>query len=174
MEAVERITSGWGEMFRWKIDHREHLTPGFKFNEWEVKGVPLRVELGPRDVEKETVALARRDVPGREGKAFVAQSCLTERVAQLLAEIQQALFDRAAAFRAERMFAAADYDEFKERLPHGFVRVYWAGTGEDEDQIKAVTKATVRVLPFEQPEEEGVCFYTGRRTKQQAVFARSY
>ena len=174
LEAITRLTAGWGDRFRWRLDDRAHLTPGFKFNEWEVKGVPLRIEVGPRDVAKETVAIARRDVPGRAGKAFVAQAGLTERIAQLLAEIQQALFDRAAAFRAERMFAAADYGEFKERVQQGFVRVYWAGTGADEDKIKADTKATVRVLPFEQPAAEGVCFYTGQRTKQQAIFARSY
>jgi prolyl-tRNA synthetase len=174
LEAINRLTENWGARFRWKLDDRAHLTPGFKFNEWEVKGVPLRVEVGPRDVEKETVALARRDVPGRAGKAFVAQASLTERAAELLAEIQQALYARADAFRAARMFAAADYDEFKERVQQGFVRVYWAGTSADEDQIKSETKATVRVLPFEQPDTEGICFYTGQRTKQQAIFARSY
>jgi prolyl-tRNA synthetase len=72
------------------------------------------------------------------------------------------------------MFAAASYDEFKERVQQGFVGVYWAGTSADEDQIKSDTKATVRVLPFAQPDTEGVCFYTGQRTKQQAIFARSY
>jgi prolyl-tRNA synthetase len=174
LEAISRLTENWGARFRWKLDDRAHLTPGFKFNEWEVKGVPLRVEVGPRDVEKETVSLARRDVPGRAGKAFIAQASLTERAAELLAEIQQALYTRADAFRAARMFAAADYDEFKERVQQGFVRVYWAGTSADEDQIKSDTKATVRVVPFEQPDTEGVCFYTGQRTKQQAIFARSY
>jgi prolyl-tRNA synthetase len=174
LAAINRLTEHWGARFRWKLDDRAHLTPGFKFNEWEVKGVPLRVEVGPRDVEKETVALARRDVPGREGKAFIAQASLTERAAELLAEIQQALYARAEAFRAARMFAAADYDEFKERVQQGFVRVYWAGTSVDEDQIKSDTNATVRVVPFEQPDTEGVCFYTGQRTKQQAIFARSY
>ena len=174
LAALALLTESWGERFRWQLDDRTHLTPGFKFNEWEVKGVPLRVEVGPRDVAQGMVTLARRDVPGRAGKAFVAQAGLTEHITQVLAEMQQALFDRAAAFRAERMFTAADYDEFKERVQQGFVRVYWAGASADEDQIKADTKATVRVLPFEQPGAEGVCFYTGQRTKQQAIFARSY
>jgi prolyl-tRNA synthetase len=174
LAALARLTENWGAQFRWKLDDRTHLTPGFKFNEWEVKGVPVRIEVGPRDLEKGTVALSRRDVPGREGKSFVAQDGLTERIAQLLAEMQQALYDRALRFRAEHTFAAADYEEFKARVLQGFVRVYWAGTGADEDQIKTDTKATVRVLPFEQPETEGVCFYTGQRTKQQAIFARAY
>jgi prolyl-tRNA synthetase len=88
--------------------------------------------------------------------------------------MQQALYERALRFRAEHTFAAADYEEFKARVQQGFVRVHWAGTGADEDQIKAETKATVRVLPFDQPETEGTCFYTGQRTRQQAIFARAY
>jgi prolyl-tRNA synthetase len=174
LAAINRLTENWGAQFRWKLDDRTHLTPGFKFNEWEVKGVPLRLEVGPRDLEQGTVAVSRRDVPGRAGKAFVAQADLTERVAQLLAEMQQALYERALRFRAGHTFAAADYEEFKARVQQGFVRVHWAGTGADEDQIKAETKATVRVLPFDQPETEGTCFYTGQRTRQQAIFARAY
>ena len=88
--------------------------------------------------------------------------------------MQQTLYDRALRFRAEHTFEAADYEEFKARVQQGFVHVYWAGTGADEDQIKTDTKATVRVLPFDQSETEGRCFYTGQRTKQQAIFARAY
>src|SRR5205085_2342729 len=134
LAAINRLTENWGARFRWKLDDRAHLTPGFKFNEWEVKGVPLRIELGPRDIEKGTVALSRRDMPGREGKSFVTQDGLTERIEQLLAEMQQTLYDRALRFRAEHTFEAADYEEFKARVQQGFVRVYWAGTGADADQ----------------------------------------
>ncbi|MBA2340477.1 MAG: proline--tRNA ligase [Pyrinomonadaceae bacterium] len=174
MEVVNRITSDWRDRFRWKLDERDHVSPGFKFNEWEVKGVPVRVEVGMKDVAKGTVAVARRDVPGREGKSFVEQKGLTERITALLVEIQQSLFDRALRFREEHTFEAETYEDFKTKVERGFVRVYFDGTGEDEDKIKADTKATVRVLPFDQPEEEGVCFYTGRKTKRQAIFARSY
>lgn len=173
-EAVTRITADWRGRFRFKIDDRDNLSPGFKFNEWEVKGVPVRIEVGPKDVQKGTVAVSRRDRPGREGKAFVEQAGLTEYVAQLLDEIQQALFDRALRFRAERTSEASTYDEFKQKVEHGFVRVYFDGTGEDEDTIKAETKATVRVIPFEQPEQAGTCFFTGRPTRRQVLFARSY
>jgi prolyl-tRNA synthetase len=173
-EAVARITADWKGRFRYKIDDRDNLSPGFKFNEWEVKGVPVRIEVGPKDVQKGTVAISRRDRPGREGKAFVEQAGLTEYVAQLLDEIQQALYDRALRFREERTFEASSYDEFKQKIEQGFVRVYFDGDGEDEDRIKAETKATVRVIPFDQPEQEGVCFLTGRTTRRQALFARSY
>jgi prolyl-tRNA synthetase len=174
MEAVERITADWKGKFRFKIDDRSHLSPGFKFNEWEVKGIPVRVEVGPKDVAKGTVAVSRRDRPGREGKAFLPQQGLTEQIEVLLNEIQQALYDRALRFRDEHTFEVSTYDEFKERLDHGFVRVYFDGTSEDENQIQAETKATVRVLPFDQPDEQGICFYTGRRTQRQAIFARAY
>jgi prolyl-tRNA synthetase len=174
MEAVGRITANWKGRFRLKIDDRDYLSPGFKFNEWEVKGVPVRVEVGPKDVQKGTVAVSRRDRPGREGKAFLPQEGLTDQITTLLDEIQGALYDRALRFRDEHTFTATTYDEFKERVEQGFVRVYFDGTGEDEDQIKADTKATVRVLPFDQPGEAGTCFFTGRSTTRQALFARAY
>ncbi len=174
MDAVTRLTADWKGRFRFKIDDRDNLSLGFKANEWEVKGVPVRIEIGPKDLAKGTVAVARRDRPGREGKSFVPQAGLTELVSQLLDEIQATLFQRALRFREERTFNAASYDEFKEQVEQGFVRVYFDGTGEDEDRIKAETKATVRVIPFEQPDEAGVCFFTGRRTKRVAIFARSY
>jgi len=174
MEAVQRITADWKGRFRFRIDERTHLSPGFKFNEWEVKGVPVRVEVGPKDVQKGTVAVSRRDRPGREGKAFLQQEGLNEQLAALLNEIQQALYDRALRFREEHTTTASTYDEFTQRVENGFVRVYFDGTSEDENQIQAETKATVRVLPFDQPGEEGTCFFTGRRTTRQAIFARAY
>jgi len=174
MDAVQRITADWKGRFRFKIDDRDNLSPGFKFNEWEVKGVPIRIEVGPKDVQKGTVAMARRDRPGREGKSFVEQSGLTERVTQLLDEIQQALFERARTFQRDHTFDVTNYDEFKQKIESGFVRVFFDGTGEDEDSIKVETKATVRVIPFEQPDQEGTCFYTGRPTRRQVLFARSY
>lgn len=174
MEATSRITADWKKRFRWKIDDRDHLTPGFKFNEWEVKGVPVRIEIGPKDVAKGTVAVSRRDRPGRDGKAFIEQAGLTEHITQLLDDIQQSLFNRARSFQQEHTFEISTYQEFQQKVEQGFMRVYWDGTGEDEERIKTETKATIRVIPFEQAEREGACFLTGRKTKQQAIFARSY
>ncbi len=176
LEACDRLTSDWRGQIRWKMDDRpsSQVSMGFKANEWEVKGIPVRVEVGPKDIAKGSVAVARRDQPGRAGKSFVPQEGLTAFLVNLLEEIQQALYDRALQFREAHTFTAAAYPEFKEKVEQGFVRVYFDGTGEDENKIQEETKATVRVLPFDQPEEEGICFYTGRPTKRQAIFARSY
>jgi len=174
LSACERLTAGWTGKFRWKLDDRDYVTMGFKSNEWEVRGVPIRVEVGPKDLEKGTAAIARRDRPGKAGKAFVPQEGLTDHLAALLLEIQQALFDRALAFREAHTFEASTYDDFKEKVEQGFVRAYFAGDRSDEDRIQEETKSTVRVIPFDQPEAEGTCFLTGRKTTQQAVFARSY
>jgi prolyl-tRNA synthetase len=174
MEAVERLRREWGDRFRVKVDAREELTPGFKYNEWELKGVPVRVEIGPRDVEKGTAAVARRDVPGKEGKAFVPQEALTEHLAGLLEEIQRSLFERALRFRNEHTRDVASYDELKEAVETGFARAYWAGSSADEQCLQDETRATIRVIPFEQPEKPGRCVYTGRETSQQVIFARAY
>src|ERR671938_623686 len=107
MAAVERITAEWRGRLRFKVDDRDQLTPGFKFNEWELKGVPVRVEVGPKDVEKGTVAVARRDMPGKAGKSFVPQAGLTQHLEGLLAEIQQSLYDRALHFRETHTFEAS-------------------------------------------------------------------
>lgn len=173
-ETIERLTKEWGTQFRWKVDSREHLSFGFKASEWEVKGVPVRVEIGPKDVEKGSAAVARRDVPGKAGKSFVPQEGLADTVSNLLNEIQSALYERALKFREEHTFEASNYDEFKQKVEQGFVRVYFDGDGDDENRIQDETKATVRVIPFEQPDTEGTCFYTGRTTKRVALFARSY
>lgn len=174
LEAMAKLTADWHGKFRFKIDDRDQLTPGFKFNEWELKGVPLRVELGPRDIEQGTVALARRDVPGKAGKSFVPQAGLAEAIAAMLDDIQQALYDRALQFRDQNTRFAANYGEFQALIEQGFVRCYWDGTGEDEDRVQEETKATIRVIPFDQPSDPGVCVLTGRTTERQVVFARSY
>jgi prolyl-tRNA synthetase len=174
MEAVDRLVSEWGERFRFKVDAREELTPGFKYNEWELKGVPVRVEVGPRDVEKGTAAVARRDLPGREGKSFVPQSELAERVAALLEDIQQSLFERALQSREARTVDVATYEELAKAVETGFARAYWAGTSEDEQRVQDETRATIRVIPFEQPEKAGRCVYTGKETTRQVLFARAY
>ncbi|HEU4325207.1 MAG TPA: His/Gly/Thr/Pro-type tRNA ligase C-terminal domain-containing protein, partial [Roseiflexaceae bacterium] len=174
MGAVEQITAAWKGRLRFKIDDRDNLTPGFKYNEWELKGVPVRVEVGPKDVEKGSVAVARRDVPGKAGKSFVPQAGLVEHLEGLLAEIQQNLFDRALRFREERTSSASNYDELKAGIERGFVRCYWDGSTEDEKRIQEETKATIRCIPLEQPGTPGRCVLTGRETSQLVIFARAY
>jgi prolyl-tRNA synthetase len=174
MEAVQRMTAEWKRRLRFKIDDRDNLTPGFKFNEWELKGVPIRVEIGPKDIEKGSVAIARRDQPGREGKSFVPQDGLTDRLTALLEEIQQALYRRALTFREEHTADVATYEELKQQIERGFARCYWAGTTEDEKRIQEETRATIRCIPLDQPQQPGRCVYTGKETTQQVIFARAY
>ncbi len=174
MEAVQRMTAEWKGRLRFKIDDRDNLTPGFKFNEWELKGVPIRVEIGPKDIEKGSVAIARRDQPGREGKSFVPQDGLTDRLTALLEEIQQALYRRALTFREEHTADVATYEELKQQIERGFARCYWAGTTEDEKRIQEETRATIRCIPLDQPQQAGRCVYTGKETTQQVIFARAY
>lgn len=175
MEATTRISRELQDAdIRLKVDDRDNLTPGFKFNDWELRGVPVRVELGPRDVANHSVALARRDVIGREGKQFVVQDGLAARIADLLAAIHHNLLERATAFREERTRDVTNYDEFQEAVTTGFARCWWAGGNEDELKVKEETKATIRCFPFEQPGGRGTCFYSGKRAERIAIFGRSY
>jgi prolyl-tRNA synthetase len=159
---------------RVKMDEREGMSPGFKFNDWEMRGVPLRLELGPKDVAKGSVVLARRDRPGREGKAFVAQQGIAAAVVQLLGEIQQALYDRALAFREANTAQPARYGEFKAAVEKGFAFSWWCGGSDCEAKIKEETKATMRCIPVEQPGGSGHCIYCGSPAKERAIFARAY
>ncbi|MGQ9897342.1 MAG: proline--tRNA ligase [Acidobacteriota bacterium] len=166
----EMVTAG----IRVKLDTRDGLTPGFKFNDWEMRGVPLRIEIGPKDVEKNVVVLARRDCPGKEGKSVVSRESATGTVTSLLEDIQRALLARATSFRDARLHDVADYEAFKQAVETGFARVWWDGDAELERQIKEETKATLRCVPLDQPEGIGKCFMTGRPTRTQAIFARAY
>jgi prolyl-tRNA synthetase len=136
--------------------------------------VPTRIEIGPKDVAKNSVALARRDRPGREGKQFVSQEGLAQTVQTLLDEVQAALLERARQFRDENTHDVDNYDDFKEVVKTSFARVWWAGSDEDEERVQEETKATLRCFPLEQPGGSGVCFYTGKPAEQVAVFARAY
>src|ERR1700735_4693435 len=159
---------------RVKMDEREGVSPGFKFNDWEMRGVPLRLEIGPKDVAKGSVVLARRDRPGKEGKSFVSQQDLAASVAQLLEEIQKSLYDRALAFRKANTAEPASYEEFKTAVERGFAFSWWCGRSECEANIKEETKATMRCIPLEQPGGTGKCIYCGVIAKEKAIFARAY
>jgi prolyl-tRNA synthetase len=159
---------------RVKVDEREGQSPGFKFNDWEMRGVPLRMEIGPKDVAKGSVVLARRDKPGKEGKSFVPQEGIAGAVQQALAEIQKALFDRALAFREAHTFEPKDFVEFREAVEKGFARSYWCGKDECEEQIKEGTKATLRCIPLAQPGGTGVCIFCGDPAAELAIFGKAY
>lgn len=175
MEATHRIRQELvAAGIRVKVDERENLSPGYKFNDWELRGVPARIEIGPRDVEKQSVALARRDVPGREGKQFVSQDGLAQTVAGLLADIQQNLLAKATRFRDENTRDVQTMADFQAAVQTGFARVWWAGDNQDEAQIKEETKATIRCFPLDQRGDSGVCFFTGKPASRQAVFGRAY
>lgn len=156
------------------VDVRDNLTPGYKYNDWEMRGVPTRIEIGPRDVSQGSVALARRDVPGREGKQFVSQDGLAERTVALLDEMHHALYDRALQFRESHTHEPTDYTEFKEVVQDGFARVWWAGDNDDETRVKEETRATIRCFPLDQPGGSGRCFYTGKPANRIAIFGRAY
>ena len=156
-----------------KYDDRDTQRPGFKFAEYELKGVPIRLAIGGRDMENGTVELARRDT--RE-KQTVIQEGLDIHIAQLLEEIQTNIYNKAAAFRAEHTTEANSYDELKELLDGkaGFVSAHWDGTPETEQKIKEETKATIRCIPLNNKLEDGVCIYSGKPSKQRVLFARAY
>jgi prolyl-tRNA synthetase len=159
---------------RVRVDERDNLSPGYKFNDWEMRGVPLRLEVGPRDVAHNSVAVARRDVPGKAGKIFLAQDELIPKVPLLLDVIHTGMLERATRFRNDNTYEVDNYNDFKEAVSTGFARVWWAGSNEDENRVKEETKATIRCLPIDQPGGAGTCFYTGKTTDKIAIFARAY
>jgi prolyl-tRNA synthetase len=173
MEQIEMIQRQLSE-FRVKLDDREGVTPGFKFNDWELRGVPVRVEIGPKDVEKGTVALARRDQPGKAGKQIVPQENVAQAVADLLDEVQHAIFERAKTFMQDNTHRVEDYEDFKEVVQHGWAEAWWCCDADCEAAIKEETKATSRCIPLEQEDGEGICVHCGAKAKQRALFARAY
>lgn len=174
LAAVEKVKSALSD-FRVKVDDRTEVTPGFKFNQWELRGVPLRLEIGPKDVQNNSVALARRDIPGRDGKSFVSQDNIALTVGNLLAEIQANMLAKATKFRDEHIFEPQDYQEFKEIIDRdGWCYVWWKADAANEAQIKEDTKATLRCLPLEQPGGTGRCIFSGEETSEKAYFAKAY
>ena len=172
MEAVTRVRGQLGDI-RVKVDEREE-TPGFKFNDWEMRGVPLRLEIGPKDVAKGTVALARRDRPGKAGKSFVPQDRIQSLAAETLASIHASLYDRALAFRKANTHDPRSYDEFRQAVEGGWAFSWWCGDGACETQIKEETKATTRNIPLEQPGGSGRCIHCGKPATERAIFAKAY
>ena len=156
-----------------KFDDRDTHKPGWKFAEYELKGVPLRVAIGPRDLENGTVELARRDT---KEKQVIKVEELGERVGALLTNIQEAIFNKAKTFRENKTSKVDNYDEFKELLEEkgGFILAHWDGSAETEARIKEETKATIRCIPLEREHEKGACMVTGKPSAGRVVFARAY
>jgi len=160
--------------FRLKVDRREEVTPGFKFNDWEMRGVPLRIEIGPKDVQKGTLAFARRDLPGKAGKSFVQHEQLEAQVAETLQSIQASLFERALAFRRANTFNPKDYEELKAVVDKGWAFSWWCGDADCEARVKDETKATTRCIPLEQEPGQGSCIVCGQPATEKVIFGRAY
>ncbi|HJZ62740.1 MAG TPA: proline--tRNA ligase [Candidatus Acidoferrum sp.] len=164
------------------LDEREGQSPGWKFNDWEMRGVPLRIELGPKDVAKQSAVLARRDRPGKEGKVFASLGDLPSTVEKLLAEIQDSLQAKALSFRRSNTHNAQTYEDFKKAVEGGFAYSGWCGSGDCEEKIKEETRATMRCIPLDQDAvlgagggaASGKCVYCGQPAKSRAIFARAY
>ena len=160
-----------------KVDDREQHQPGFKFAEWELKGVPVRVELGPKDLEKNACVLARRDLPGKEAKEMgVPLAAAPARMVEHLKTMQTTLLEKARKFRDANSHEIDSYDDFKKKIeePGGFFWAHWDGTRETEDRVSAETKATIRCVPFERKQEKGKCMVTGAPSEGRVVFAKAY
>jgi len=154
------------------VDDNEQTSPGWKFNQWEMKGVPLRIEIGPKDLEQDQVVIARRDLGTKE---FVRFDMIADTVEYLESDIQQMLYERAQKFRDENTHTVKDYAELKEVVDKGgFAKGWWAGSSADEEVIQTETKATIRCIPFRQPGGQGRCLYTGQPADKIAIFAKAY
>jgi prolyl-tRNA synthetase len=173
LPVVHQVKDGLKD-YRVHLDLRQEVTPGYKFHDWELRGVPLRIEIGPRDVEKDTLVLARRDIPGREGKSFVQNSQLDTQIAEALQTIQAALFERALAFRKANTHNPQNYDELCQVVQNGWALSWWCSSSECEAKVKEDAKATTRCIPFDQPESGGPCIVCGAPAKEKVIFARSY
>jgi prolyl-tRNA synthetase len=156
------------------LDDRTEMTPGFKFNEWELRGVPLRIEIGPKDIEKGSLVFSRRDMPGKAGKSFVEQSQAAGQATEMLKTVQAALLERATAFRQANTYDPQDYGELVEVLQKGWALSWWCESAECEAKVKEDSKATTRCMPLEQPGGEGRCIVCGRPAKRKVIFARAY
>ncbi|XP_010496792.1 PREDICTED: proline--tRNA ligase, chloroplastic/mitochondrial [Camelina sativa] len=164
--------------FRVKLDDTDQRTPGWKFNFWEMKGIPLRIEIGPRDVSSNSVVVSRRDIPGKAGKVFgisMEASTLVAYVKEKLDEIQSSLLEKAVSFRDSNIVDVNSYDELKEAISSGkWARGPWSASDADEQRVKEETGATIRCYPFEQPKGTKTCLMTGNPAEEVAIFAKSY
>jgi prolyl-tRNA synthetase len=156
-----------------KYDDRDNNTPGWKFSDYELKGVPVRLAIGARDLQNNTIEVARRDMLTKE---TIQIEKVNEHIPALLDEIQANIFQKALKFRQENTFYVDKWSDFVSTLDTqgGFIMAHWDGTAETEERIKEETKATIRCIPFDAAEEDGKCVYSGKPSKQRVLFARAY
>lgn len=173
LSKLDAITQNWTDAFTYHIDKRENYRPGWKFNEWEQQGIPVRVEVGPKDLAKEQAVIVRRDTGDKE---FVGMSQLRSHVKSLLTEIQQGLLRKAREFRDSNTYACDDYAQFKQEIeqPGGFFSVHWCGKRQCEDRLQEETKATIRCIPMENQIEAGSCLLCGLASQQRVIVAKGY
>jgi prolyl-tRNA synthetase len=173
MEAIEKVKAMLGG-FRIKVDDRVGMTPGFKFNDWELRGVPVRFEIGPKDVANQSVTAARRDIPGRDGKIQIPFNSLQEEASKMMTAIHNNLLDKATQFRENHTFEPKDYQEFKEVIQNGWALSPWCGDAACETKIKEDTKATTRCIPFNQEPFKGKCIACGKEASEKVIFSKAY
>ncbi|MCX7830329.1 MAG: His/Gly/Thr/Pro-type tRNA ligase C-terminal domain-containing protein, partial [Acidobacteria bacterium] len=166
--------------FECEIDARENLSPGFKYNEWELKGVPIRIEIGPKDLEKGVLQIVPRiSLTGEEtekpSRIEISLSSVSDKAGEILDKFHTALFERALKFRSSRSFEIESYDLFKQQIEEGgFFWAFYCGNPQCEEKVKEDTKATLRLMPFDDEKEERPCFVCGKMSKIKALWARAY
>lgn len=172
-EKVKDLTKALKALgISFKYDNRDHKKPGWKFSEYELKGVPVRLAIGARDMENNTVEVARRDTLTKETVSFDG---LDLYIKNLLDDIQANIYNKAFTYRTEKTISVDTYEEFKERIEEGvFIMAHWDGTPETEEKVKAETKATIRCIPLEGDKTPGKCMVTGNPSAQRVIFARAY
>ncbi|WP_413513927.1 proline--tRNA ligase [Myroides odoratus] len=173
-EEVKKVTDQFKKLnISFKFDDRTTFKPGWKFNEYELKGVPLRIAIGPKDLENGTFEVARRDTFTKE---VVSKDTIVTYVQDMLEEIQTSLYEKAKTYRDSHITEANSFEEFKDLLENkgGFISAHWDGTIETEEKIKELTKATIRCIPINRKEEDGVCVFTGASSKGRVLFAKAY
>jgi prolyl-tRNA synthetase len=174
MERCNKVFAELKPLVRIKMDDRDNLTPGFKYNYWDQKGAPVRINIGPKDVANNVVEIVRRDT--LEKLRGVAGDSLTTEIPKLLDSIHKNMFERALKFRQDNTHKIDSYDEMKKTLDdkNGFIEAHWCGDGDCELKIKEETKATIRVIAFDAPKETGKCVRCGNASEKRVVFARAY
>ncbi|WP_209332654.1 proline--tRNA ligase [Lunatimonas salinarum] len=175
IKANEIMQGLWAKGISVKYDNRDTYKPGWKFAEYELKGVPLRIGIGPRDLQNNTLELARRDTLSKES-INLNEVDIVAKVEVLLEEIQQSIYQRALAFRNEKTTLVNTWEDFIQVLDEkgGFVSAHWDGTAETEERIKELTKATIRCIPMDQQQEDGLCIYSKRPSRGRVLFAKAY
>lgn len=173
MRVVEEVAEELSAL-RVKIDDRTELTPGFKFNDWELRGVPVRIEIGPKDVENNVVVAARRDILGRDGKIRINMAEISMQIPALLDQIHNNMLEKATKFRNDHIIEPLEYETFKTSIDGNWALSYWCGSGECEAKIKEETKATIRCLPLDQGNQQGACILCGKPADKKAFFAKAY